>query len=99
MRKPRDFDAELHSLNERASRLKTKKAHQLGDLVIAAGADRIDIETLAGALIAAAKAASDVKEGWRREGQLFFQGKREPGSGAGGNVQRAATGSGGDAAV
>src|ERR1700759_2792919 len=38
MRKPRDFDAELKSLEDKARGLKTRKVQQLGELVIATGA-------------------------------------------------------------
>jgi hypothetical protein len=33
MRKPRDFDAELKSLEDKARELKTRKVRQLGELV------------------------------------------------------------------
>lgn len=39
MRQPRDFDAELNALSAKASALKSRKVRQLGELVIAAGAD------------------------------------------------------------
>ena len=74
MRKPRDFDTELRTLNERAAQLKSRKVHQLGELVIATGADALAIDMLAGALIAAAKEKDvAVKEGWRKSGASFFQ--------------------------
>ncbi|MGX7872852.1 conjugal transfer protein TraD [Mesorhizobium sp. ORM6] len=41
MRKPRDFDAELYALEEKARELKTRKVQQLGELVIATGADQL----------------------------------------------------------
>ena len=41
MRKPRDFDAQLKALNEKAKQLKDRKIRQYGDLVIATGADEI----------------------------------------------------------
>jgi hypothetical protein len=53
MRKPRDFDADLKALEARANQLKTRKQQQLGELVIATGADALPIEELAGALLAA----------------------------------------------
>lgn len=74
MRKPRDFDAELKALNERAAQLKSRKIQQLGELVIATGADAIAIELLAGALIVAAKEKdAAIKEDWRKTGAAFFQ--------------------------
>jgi len=51
MRKPRDFDAELKALGDKARDLKTRKVQQLGELVIATGADSLSADELAGALI------------------------------------------------
>ena len=48
MRKPRDYDAELKALQDKANALKQRKVLQLGELVIATGADALDPETLAG---------------------------------------------------
>jgi hypothetical protein len=39
VRKPRDFDAELKALGDKARDLKSRKVQQLGELVIAVGAD------------------------------------------------------------
>ena len=74
MRKPRDFDSELQALTEKAKRLKHCKVLQLGELVIATGADALDPETLTGALLGAVK-AKDAKEreAWRVSGAAFFQ--------------------------
>lgn len=75
MRKPRDFDAELKSLEDKAKTLKDRKVRQLGELVIATGADALDIDTLAGGLLDLADAGSAArKEGWRKRGAGFFQG-------------------------
>lgn len=83
MRKPRNFDSELKALNERANQLKSRKLQQLGELVIATGADALAIELLAGALIAAAKEKdAATKEGWRKAGASFFQHARRPSRGA-----------------
>jgi hypothetical protein len=38
MRKPRDFDAELKALGDKARDLKSRKVQHLGELVIAVGA-------------------------------------------------------------
>ncbi|GAO40609.1 hypothetical protein SCH01S_49_00230 [Sphingomonas changbaiensis NBRC 104936] len=74
MRKPRDYDAELKALNERAAQIKSRRLQQLSELVIAAGADALPLETLAGALVAAAKEKdAATKEGWRKAGAAFFQ--------------------------
>ena len=51
MRKPRDFDSELKALADKAKQLKERRVQQLGELVIAIGADATDAETLAGALL------------------------------------------------
>ncbi len=74
MRKPRDFDAELQALTEKAKALKTKKQEQLGELVIATGADTLSIEQLAGALVEAVSADAARKETWRKSGAAFFRG-------------------------
>jgi hypothetical protein len=39
MRKPRDFDSELKALADKAKQLKERRVQQLGELVIATGAD------------------------------------------------------------
>jgi Conjugal transfer protein TraD len=41
MRKPRDLDAALKALEDKARGLKTRKVQQLGELVIATGADTL----------------------------------------------------------
>ena len=51
MRKPRDFDGELKALQDKARDLKSRKVQQLGELVIATGADSLSVDELAGALI------------------------------------------------
>ncbi|MGW8138582.1 conjugal transfer protein TraD (plasmid) [Sphingomonas zeae] len=79
MRKPRDYDAELKVLDDRAKQLKARKREQLGELVIATGADTLPIEQLAGALLLAAEATdASVKEAQRTRGAAFFRAK--PGS-------------------
>lgn len=74
MRKPRDFDSELQALSEKAKQLKSRKVLQLGELVIATGADALNPETLTGALLGVVK-SKDVKEreAWRASGVAFFQ--------------------------
>ena len=73
MRKPRDFDSELKALDERARQLRTRKLHQLGELVIATKADELPLDVLAGALLAAFEAQAEAKEVWRKRGAAFFQ--------------------------
>ncbi|MFA5970663.1 MAG: conjugal transfer protein TraD [Sphingomonas sp.] len=84
MRKPRDpstslragFDAELKVLADRARQLKDRRVRQLGELVIACGADASDAETLAGALLVMAETVDPArKESWRGRGAAFFQSK------------------------
>ncbi|MEP7005091.1 MAG: conjugal transfer protein TraD [Sphingomonas bacterium] len=83
MRKPRDFDSELKSLADKARQLKERRVRQLGELVAATGADTLDTDLLAGALLdmVAMKDAA-TKEGWRKRGAAFFHGKaRKPAPG------------------
>ncbi|UQE03641.1 conjugal transfer protein TraD [Bradyrhizobium japonicum] len=76
MRKPRDFDAELKALDDRAKELRTKKVQQLGELVIATGADALTAEELAGALIVLAETKDAGKrEAWAKRGVAWFQSK------------------------
>ena len=76
MRKPRDFDAELKALVDKARGLKTRKVQQLGELVIATGADNLSSDELAGALIVLAETKEAGKrEAWARRGAAFFQGR------------------------
>ena len=74
MRKPRDFDAALKALEDKARELKTRKVQQLGELVIATGADTLTTNELAGALIVLAETKEAGKrEAWARRGAAFFQ--------------------------
>lgn len=74
MRKPRDFDSELKALADKAKQLKERRVRQLGELVIATGADALDADMLAGALLGAAtNRDASAKEAWRRAGAGFFQ--------------------------
>lgn len=76
MRKPRDFDAELKALEDRARELKSRKVQQLGELVIATGADALSAEELAGALMVLAETKDAGKrEAWAKRGAVFFQSK------------------------
>jgi hypothetical protein len=76
MRKPRDFDAELKTLGDKARDLKSRKIQQLGELVIATGADALSADELAGALIVLAETREAGKrEVWARRGAAFFQGR------------------------
>jgi DNA-binding protein H-NS len=76
MRKPRDFDGELKALQDKARDLKSRKVQQLGELVIATGADALSANELAGALIMLAETKdSGKREAWARRGTAFFQGR------------------------
>lgn len=74
MRKPKDFDAALKSLIEKTKVLKENKRKQLGDLIVATGADALDIEILAGALMAAVQTTDTAqKQGWKKAGAEMFR--------------------------
>jgi len=74
MRKPRDIDSELKALEVKAKTLKERRVRQLGELVIATGADALDADILTGALLGAvATKDTNAKEGWRKAGAGFFQ--------------------------
>ena len=76
MRKPRDFDAELKSLEDKARDLKARKVQQLGELVISTGADALSADELAGALIVLAETKDAGKrEAWAKRGAAFFHGR------------------------
>lgn len=88
MRKVRDYDAELKALGDKAKALKARKIQQLGELVMAVGADTLDLDVLAGGLlhvIAEAQVAEN-REAWRSDGAAFFQRRRrKTGRGAAGD--------------
>lgn len=74
MRKPRDFDAELKALGDKARDLKSRKVQQLGELVMATGADALNANELAGALIVLAETKeTGRREAWAKRGAAFFQ--------------------------
>lgn len=76
MRKPRGFDSELKALEDKAKDLKTRKVQQLGELVIATGADNLTADELAGALVALAETKdTDKRAAWAKRGAAFFQGR------------------------
>ena len=94
MRKPRDYDTELKALTDKARQLKSRKQSQLGELVMATGADALSAEELAGALLAIATTTdSGRREAWRKRGAALFSGKRdEAGRSAGDKPGSAAAG-------
>ncbi|MBA4750890.1 MAG: conjugal transfer protein TraD [Sphingopyxis sp.] len=74
MRRPRDIDSELKALEAKAKTLKERRVRQLGELVIACGADAMDADILAGALLGAvATKDANAKEAWRKAGATLFQ--------------------------
>jgi hypothetical protein len=95
MRKPRDIDAELKALAEKTKQLKERRVQQLGELVIATGADSIDAETLAGALLVIAETTDAArKESWRKRGVTFFENTGRKGRSAGKGTERQQGGTG-----
>ena len=66
-----DFDAELKALEDKARGLKSRKVQQLGELVIATGADTLNTNELAGALIVLA----ETKEAGKRGGMGQARGR------------------------
>lgn len=74
MRRPRDIDAELQALADKAKGLKARKLSQLGELVVATGADSLNVEVLAGALLAAVEQSGENQPtaDWRQRGSSFF---------------------------
>lgn len=92
MRKVRDYDAELKALGDKARALKARKVQQLGELVTITGADALDADVLAGALlhIVAEAQVEGNREAWRSDGAAFFQRRgRKAGKGDAGNGQGA----------
>lgn len=74
MRRPRDFDAELKALDDKTRDLKARKVQQLGELVIATGADALSAEELAGALFVLVETKDAAKrEAWAKRGATFFE--------------------------
>jgi hypothetical protein len=75
MRKPRDFDSALRALTDKTKALKENKRRQLGELIVATGADALDMETLAGGLLTMVGTDDAAqKESWRKRGAAFFRG-------------------------
>jgi Conjugal transfer protein TraD len=77
MRKVRDYDAELKALSDKAKAIKARKVEQLGALVVATGADALDLEVIAGMLrfgVMEAKVGA-VRESWRADGARFLKGR------------------------
>lgn len=79
-RRPRDIEAELKALQDKAKQLRSKQKAQLGELLMATGAaDKLDPDALAGLLLHGIEQASrepKALEGWRKRGEAFFRRKR-----------------------
>lgn len=74
MRKPRDYDSELKALADKAKAIKERRVRQFGELVAATGADALDADLLAGALLdAVAMEDAATREDWRKAGAGFFR--------------------------
>ncbi|MFL9840466.1 conjugal transfer protein TraD [Sphingomonas sp. ST-64] len=98
MRKPRDYDAELKALNDKARQLREQKLRQLGELVVSIGADTFPVEQLAGALLSAIDTKdAAIKEDWRKRGAAFFQAAPRGARGADKNDHRPAQSASGEA--
>lgn len=83
MRKPTDIDAQIKALQDKARSLKDRQKTQLGELVLATGADALPMETLAGVLLAAVEQARDTPEvvaRWTDRGAAFFRGDAKHGA-------------------
>ena len=94
MRKPKDFDAALRALTDKTKALKENKRRQLGDLIVATGADALDMETLAGGLLAMVETtdAGPKRKPGASMAPTFFRGKEhEPAGGARSDAERAQT--------
>jgi hypothetical protein len=88
MRKPVALDGQIKALQEKALALKDRQKTQLGELVLATGADALSLEALAGALLAAVKQAAEKPEAvarWAEAGEAFFRGDSKPGTRGKGN--------------
>ena len=99
-RKPRDFDAELQALMDKAKKVKSQKTTQLGELVQVLGADSLPMEALAGALLAAVEQSKKQPEAvarWTERGQAFFQAEGKRGKKAAGDPASGAANHGGAA--
>lgn len=89
MLKVRDYDAELKALADKAKKLKARKVEQLGALVVATGADALDLEVIAGMLRQGVKQSEveSVKESWRADGATFLGKRGRKGRGKAGSNQ------------
>jgi hypothetical protein len=83
MRKPVDLDAQIKALQDKARSLKDRQKTQLGELVLATGADSLPLEAIAGVLLAAVEQAGEKPEAvarWTERGAAFFRGDAKQGT-------------------
>ena len=83
MRKPADLDTQIKALQEKAKSLKDRQKTQLGELVLATGADSLPMEALAGVLLVAVEQARDTTElvaRWTDRGTAFFRSNTKHGT-------------------
>ena len=82
MRRPRDYDAEMKLLADKAKALQDRKLRELGQLVTATGAEALGVDVLAGVLVNAVATTDMVqKEEWRTADAAFFlRGQRADGA-------------------
>lgn len=79
MRRPRSIEEELAALARRVALLKARRVTQIGELVVAIGADSLDPDTFAGALLdAVSQSDASVRRDWKQAGEQFFRGERQP---------------------
>ena len=81
MRKPADIDAQIKALQDKARSLKERQKSQLGELVLATGADALPLDALAGVLLFAVEQVRETPEAvarWTERGQAFFRGGGKP---------------------
>jgi hypothetical protein len=102
-RRPRDIEAELKALQDKARQLKSKQKAQLGELLMATGAaEALDPDALAGLLlhgIEQAKREPKAVEGWRKRGEAFFRRERATDAAAPAGAANGADGGGPRAAA
>jgi len=92
MRRPRDYDAEMKALTDKAKALQDRKLRELGQLVTATDADSLGIDVLAGVLVKATATTDMVqKEEWRTAGAAFFLRGKHTTSAAEDTARRAKT--------
>jgi hypothetical protein len=100
MRKPRDIQTELQALRAKEAQLKAAHRAQLAELLERTGADRLDLELLAGALLdAVEKAEGAAGEAWRQRGEAFFRPARRDRERVGAATSAAADADGAGATV